>query len=156
MFLTVHATTGIIISQQTGNIWLGFLAGFISHFILDTIPHGDQNLVKDRHNITSTEKRLIRNLGLADTLIMVFTVVSLYLAGFISYPALALAGVVGSILPDYINAFYIFFKVRLLKWYFNFHFALHFIWRGYTLNFRQGLVVQALFLLTTFLILFIF
>lgn len=155
MFLTVHATTGILIAEQTGNVYLGFLAGFISHFVLDIIPHGDQNLVKDRYNITSEEKKLIRNLGLADGVVMIFTIGILYLAGFITYPILALAGIIGAIIPDYINAFYIFFKVWFLKWYFEIHYQLHFIWNGFTINFRQGLIVQAVFLFSTLLILFI-
>lgn len=146
MFLTVHATAGVLIGQQTGNIWLAFLAGFISHFILDAIPHGDQGLIKNRYNITLDELKLMRRLGITDTAIMGIVVSASYLFGLITAPLTVLFSVAGSILPDYINALYIFLKVRWLEWYFEFHYKIHFIWDGFTINLHQGLIVQVLFL----------
>ena len=147
MFLTVHATAGVIIGQQTGNIWLGFLAGFVSHIALDIIPHGDQNLIKDRYNILPTEIKLLRRLGILDGIVMLATLAAIYSAGLITKPMPVLLAVAGAIVPDYINAIYIFFKVKWLKWYFGIHYQLHYIWNGFTINFRQGLVVQLFFLI---------
>ncbi len=146
MFLTVHATAGVLIGQQTGSVWLGFLGGFISHFLLDAIPHGDQNLVKDRHHISESEKRLIRTLGLVDGVIMLGVLYAIYSKSLITQNFPVLAAVIGAIIPDYINAVYIFFKVKWLKWYFELHYKLHFIWNGFTITLRQGLIVQAIFL----------
>lgn len=144
MFLTVHASAGIIIGQQTGNIWLAFLAGFISHFLLDMVPHGDQNLIKNRSNITVEEIKLIRKLGIIDTLNTGLLVVIIYLFGLITSPISVLFAVAGAVLPDYINAFYIFFKLKWLKWYSDFHYYTHFIWNGFTINFPQGIAVQSI------------
>lgn len=154
MFLTVHASAGIIIGQQTGNIWLALLAGFISHFLLDIVPHGDQDLIKDRYNITTEETRLIRKLGIIDTLNAGLLVILIYLFGLITAPIAVLFAVVGSILPDYINAFYIFFKLKWLKWYFEIHYKLHYVWNGFTVNFPQGIVIQTV-TLTIFITLII-
>ena len=144
MFLTVHASAGIIIGQQTGNIWLAFLAGLISHFLLDILPHGDQGLIKDRYNITVEEIKLIRKLGITDTFNTGLLVVIIYLFGLITSPVTVLFAVAGSVLPDYINAFYIFFKLKWLKWYFEIHYKLHYVWNGFTINFPQGIVVQTI------------
>lgn len=148
MFLTVHATTGVLIGQQTGNIWLAFLAGFISHFILDIIPHGDQGLIKNRHEITNDELKLIRVLGIADTICMLALMTTIYYIGLIITPLPVLFAVAGSILPDYINACYIFFKVKWLQWYFEIHYKLHFILNGFTVNLPQGLIIQIIFLIS--------
>ena len=153
MFLTVHASAGIIIGQQTGNIWLAFLAGFISHFLLDIVPHGDQGLINDRYNTTAEEKKIIRRLGITDTFNTGLMVVIIYLFGLITSPVTVLVAVAGSVLPDYINAFYIFFKLKWLKWYFDFHYYTHYIWNGFTINFPQGMVVQIITLVIFILIL---
>ncbi|MCA9325530.1 hypothetical protein KDA23_05720 [Candidatus Saccharibacteria bacterium] len=41
MYVSVHATVGAVVGQQTGNPLLAFGAGFASHLLLDVIPHGD-------------------------------------------------------------------------------------------------------------------
>ena len=42
MVFTTHAITGAAIGLATGNPILAFVFGFLSHFILDSIPHFDQ------------------------------------------------------------------------------------------------------------------
>ena len=44
MFLTVHATAAVLITQKISNPLLAFIIGFISHYILDAIPHGDDKI----------------------------------------------------------------------------------------------------------------
>ncbi|MDD5290016.1 MAG: hypothetical protein PHT40_02330 [Patescibacteria group bacterium] len=48
MFLTVHAAAGLIIGKYIHNSLLAFLAGFISHLILDAIPHDPKDPKKWR------------------------------------------------------------------------------------------------------------
>ena len=42
MIFTTHAITGATIGVLSGNPILGFIFGFISHFVLDALPHFDQ------------------------------------------------------------------------------------------------------------------
>jgi hypothetical protein len=44
MTLTTHATLGAVIGRATGNPVLAFIFGFISHFLIDMVPHGDTGL----------------------------------------------------------------------------------------------------------------
>ena len=68
MFLTVHAATGILIGKYTGNIYLAFIAGFLSHLILDIIPHGDQlilnsepeKILKDKFAFTEKDVKNLK------------------------------------------------------------------------------------------------
>lgn len=46
MTLTTHSLVGAAVAQLFPNRpWLGFLAGFISHFALDSVPHWDYRLI---------------------------------------------------------------------------------------------------------------
>lgn len=149
MFLTVHSAAGIIIGQSTSNIGLAFLAGFISHFLLDIIPHGDQDLGggRNRKNLNGLKKILLI-LGISDLVVMTILFGSLYLSGLLILSWTILAGIFGAILPDFINATYLFFKFKWLKGYSLLHSDLHFVWWNFTINFPLGMVVQIIFLLT--------
>lgn len=50
MFLTVHAAAGLVLGKYLDNSILAFLAGFISHLILDIIPHDALEWKKWRAN----------------------------------------------------------------------------------------------------------
>jgi len=50
MFLTIHAAAGLIIGKYIHNPPLAFLAGFLSHLILDAIPHDPRYSKKWRVN----------------------------------------------------------------------------------------------------------
>lgn len=155
MFLTVHATAGVIIGQATGNIWLALIAGIVSHFILDIIPHGDQNLVDKNkkskpkiRDLNKNELHLLRNIGLIDAMTTLWLMNMLYFSGLVPFTFPIMFGVIGGLLPDAINASYIFFKIKWLKLYNKIHFNLHFFWNNFTVNFKTGLVIQGVFLLS--------
>ena len=46
MYITVHAAAGAAVGTLTGNPLLAFIGGFVSHLILDMIPHGDETIKK--------------------------------------------------------------------------------------------------------------
>lgn len=146
MFLTVHASAGVIIGQTTGNIWLGFLAGFISHFLLDIVPHGDTELAGENAAFTKEDVDKIKRLALFDIAIMIILLAALYLMGFITAILPVLFAVAGAILPDFVQGVYILTKSPLLQKYFDFHYGLHFIFGGFTISLPAGLVVQSIFL----------
>lgn len=41
MVVSVHAAAGAALGALVGNPWAGFLAGLVSHGVLDAIPHTD-------------------------------------------------------------------------------------------------------------------
>lgn len=148
MFLTVHSATGIIIGQTTGNIWLAFLAGFASHFLFDIIPHGDQNLGGKKENSADKNKKTLLMVGITDAIVMLVLCGVLILTNQITLSPTILVAVIGAILPDFINALYIFFKMPWLKNYNTLHTDLHYAWFGITVNFKLGFIVQLIFLIT--------
>jgi hypothetical protein len=116
MFLSTHALAGIIISQHVNYLPLAFGLGVFSHYFLDVIPHGDENLgawVKEK-----PVRRFLMN----------FTIDMLFLSLFVSTirwkqewpnPNIALAGIIGAVLPDVISTFYEIYRLYLLKWFPN-------------------------------------
>jgi hypothetical protein len=130
MFITVHATAGIIIGKHIDNPFFAFALAFIAHFILDIIPHGDQKLGKrffgirfGGNELTEAEKSLkaIALYGLIDAFGLIFLI--LYL--FRNFPILdsdsVTWGIIGSILPDLIVGLYVLGKFKILKPFYEFH-----------------------------------
>lgn len=100
MFLTVHAASGILIGQYTNNVWLAFGLGFISHLLLDIIPHGDENLVKDQRRKYWMAKYAI--ISAVDTFLVVLMTYLLWQNEYIKLTPATIAAIFGSLLPDYI------------------------------------------------------
>lgn len=121
MILTTHAITGAAIASIIPkHPILGFALGFMSHFILDSIPHWDYNLssyTEDKINplnndIVISKKFIFDLFKIGLDLIIGFTFTFLFF-GY-SHPnyfifALA-AGAVGGILPDALQ--FLYFKWR--------------------------------------------
>ncbi len=99
MFLTVHATLGLIIGEQIGNIWLAYILGFISHFLLDLIPHGDKPVI---FNPANERMELTLKAGVIDAFVMTITLFLLWQNNLIDNPLLAFVGALGAISPDLI------------------------------------------------------
>jgi len=155
MFLTVHATAGVIVGQQTGNLYLAFLAGVISHIVLDIIPHGDQDLVKSNEKFKPEEIKKLRNITLLDVFTMTILLSAIYLTGLINSSQVwpVLLAVTGAILPDFLSGIYALTNWRWLRWQFQFQYKLHYLLGGFTINLRQGLIVQTIFLAILIMIL---
>jgi len=141
MFLTVHATAGALIGQATGNIWLGFLAGLISHYLLDIIPHGDETIIGNKTAPSKQDIRLIIKIATVDGLIMTALLATLYWQNLIPLTLPVLAGIAGSILPDFLNGTYLLTKHPWLKRYSLFHFDFHYLLK-LKVSFPIGLVIQ--------------
>ncbi|OGL87296.1 hypothetical protein A3I40_03740 [Candidatus Uhrbacteria bacterium RIFCSPLOWO2_02_FULL_48_12] len=98
MFLIVHATVGAMIGDNLEPPAVGFLAGLLSHFFLDAIPHGDELL--ERELARPGRIHWLAALAILDGLAAISLVVVLWLGGFLNNAAGAFGGAVGAILPD--------------------------------------------------------
>lgn len=154
MIFTPHALAGAAVGVTTGNPILGFMAGFISHHLLDMVPHFDQGtfrLTKSRAPYLGTpadygheqfNKRdwimLLIDFAMAGILFLII---------FASLPTqfwpLIFFGALGGITPDLIGSSPLWSvqleeKYKSAKVYKNFHSFFHFtvppslIWLGVT------------------------
>lgn len=150
MNLTVHAAAGAIVAQYTKNPILGFFCGFLSHILLDMIPHGDSALyVKYKNKELSVKKaaaKAILDAVLAIILVVIFF--NLSLPG--SNMVLSMA-IVGAVIPDVFIGIYevLFPRVpKFLKIIHKWHFKNHdLIAKKFDLSVKQGLLFQIIIFL---------
>ncbi len=145
MFSTVHGTVGAIIGQSTGNIWLAFFGGLISHFLLDAIPHGDEKLITDLTKPTKREIFKVGVIAILDNLLLLALLAALLYTGKLPAEWAVLSGVVGGILPD-VNSAYYFLTRRcpIFKPMFDLHFWFHRLFIHFEMTLWQGIIFQLL------------
>ena len=96
--ITTHALAGVYISQQVGHPAWAFFIGFLSHFLLDFIPHGDEYIAEWIHqkNFKRRAFLIVFSDAAALSLFVVFLLYKIELPQL----SILLAGVIGAILPD--------------------------------------------------------
>jgi len=151
MFLTTHAVVAASIFQHFPALpsVLVFLFGFVSHFVLDFIPHGDESLVNDKWS-TARKLRRMFFIGWLDLLmVVIFAYWYVERSQVVNYNVLL--GIFAAILPDSLQMIYQFLVWRgfSLSWVLHrlqfYHTYLHhFIEHrfGFILTLWQGLVLQ--------------
>lgn len=144
MLLTIHATTGALIGQQINNPGLAFILAFISHFILDMVPHGDQNWIEEYKTNQKAKIKKIMSIIALDFLALFILLVSKYYFNNFAPTLNIVAGLLGSVMPD------LFVGIHELseKWFkrFNhFHFTVHNLIK-YQPSTRNGLFFQIIIL----------
>ena len=125
MFLTAHTSVALLISTKIINPFLGFILGFISHFLIDIIPHGDEELDQKIISLNRKEKFIFLTLiGLVD---LFFSLILVYF--FIKYSTtnnnVIYFTVLGSWLPDILWLSIDFFNVKFLGFFIKFHTYMH-------------------------------
>jgi len=155
MYQIVHGSAGLLIGSQTGNPWLAFILGFLSHFILDAIPHDSLEIKnwQDRGNYI----KKIASEAIIDLLLFLGLFFLLWQNNLVE-PTWAMgAGILGALLPDYIWGLGEFFKIEN-KWLEKFkhlhnldHTLLH---KNIYIPLKYGLPIQ-LFFVVIFIVLFL-
>jgi len=98
MLLSVHATVGAVIGDNVSTPILAFVLGFISHFILDMFPHGDEALIKAyRNNFKNRGMLYLIIFDLVSTIILLFL---LFYFQKVSFTKTVIWGIMGGVIPD--------------------------------------------------------
>lgn len=117
MFLTVHAPVGAAIGALAGEPVAAFALGFLSHFVLDAIPHGDEHLGHAMEH--SAKVRYFVKLAAVDGILMTGALLAL-LTPWTAWPSAAvLAGIAGGVAPDVLQGLGEAFPER--RWLAAFH-----------------------------------
>lgn len=124
MTLTTHATVGTLIGYTLGNPLAGFIVGFLSHLLLDMIPHGDYKMnINFRKNKSHMKKALA--FVTTDAIVAIFFILWLISWKDLSYlPAISWA-IAGAVLPDLIVGLHDLTKNKWLKPLNDLHFYFH-------------------------------
>lgn len=102
MLLSVHATVGAVIGEQVDSALLAFVLAFISHFLLDIIPHGDEAVIKEYRN--GFKNKGMKYLIVFDIVSTIILLPVLFISQNISFNLIVIWGIIGGILPDILVA----------------------------------------------------
>lgn len=143
MFLTIHAATGVIIGQTINSYSLAFIFGFIFHFLLDMVPHGDQFLIKRERK---ERIKLVASIASIDAVIMGLFLVLIFNQDLGLHYLPVAFGVAGSILPDFFNGLAELAngRIKTLQKISAFHLNLHdfHLTEKFKPNLKTGLIMQ--------------
>ncbi len=124
MTLTTHATLGAVIGHATGNPLLAFIFGFLSHFLIDMVPHGDTGM-SDNFRVHKRRRKRAVAYVMVDAVIALFFVLLLANTRDIESMRTFSWGIVGGVLPDLLVGMYDLTKSPLLRWFNRLHFYFH-------------------------------
>src|SRR3989344_4658712 len=154
MVLSTHAVAGVALARLfPQNPVLGFGAAFVSHFVLDMIPHWDYRLASLEAGASGRkiDKEFKINPAFVADLMKIGAdiLIGLIVAFLVFYPASKLdllvlfLGVSGAILPDFLQ--FVFYKFRpfWLKPLQHFHIWIH-ARRDFNNHPLLGIVMQIL------------
>lgn len=134
MFATTHALAAIALSQTTSNLPTIFGLSFLSHIILDIIPHGDNILManeikEEPFSLSTTKSRKIRKYFLYALIdIALFAFIFLFFINPSSLdPFFVGTAIFGALLIDFISGAYKITKWRFLASFEHRHKWLHYL-----------------------------
>lgn len=100
MFLTGHAVVGMTIGYATGDPITAFFTGWLSHYLFDVIPHGDEIQFK------GIDVRGMAQLALVDHAVASVVAALFLLTTSMDITWAVLLGAIGAVLPDWLMAVY--------------------------------------------------
>lgn len=130
MFLTPHTSAALWISTKVTDPVLAFFLGVVSHFILDFIPHGDEDI--GTHKKTKRGRFIYMMKVATVDFILSIALIYFFVTRQHEYNRPALAGaVIGAWIPDLAWIAIENFKLTALYWYIVWHGKIHnaFGWR---------------------------
>ena len=147
MTLTTHAVIGAVIGGATGNPQLAFWLSFVSHFLVDIIPHGDRDMYEG-HKSKTAQKRALAYVTTDAAVAVIVVALMLALSPERTLTFAIAAGIIGSVLPDVITGYYELFEPRWLTWFHKMHFFFHNLVSDRTgdIPLRYGLAGQLAFI----------
>jgi hypothetical protein len=127
MFMVSHAAVGALIGAAVPNSYAAFSLGFLSHFVLDMIPHGDELMLENYKSGKKSKARRAMAYVTMDAIITAYAIMAILSS--------APTSIVGAILPDLLVGIYEITKVKWLRGYVAFHHRNHHRLIG---KYRQG------------------
>ena len=124
MTLTTHAAIGAAIGSAVGNPILGFVLGATSHFLVDMVPHGDNQLA-DLFRIHKKRRKLAVAYVTVDAVFAMYMVMAVLLVRTNGTHVAFAAAVAGSVLPDLLVGLSDIFHTKVLRMFCKFHFYFH-------------------------------
>jgi hypothetical protein len=157
MTLATHGVVGTAAATLAiGNPVLAFLLAFLSHLAIDTLPHRDYKMLSVVEGETKLDKEFpfnrlfLYDLARTGTDAFIGLFLSLFIFSLWLFqvpPEIVLIGVVGGVLPDFLQLVYIKTRTRLLLPLQKFHMRIQEGKEREEWPLWKGLVLQAVLVL---------
>ncbi len=148
MFITTHAAIGALVGAAVPNRYLAFMLGFLSHFLVDRIPHGDEHML-DGYKSGEKVRRAIAYVTI-DSVIALYVTLMILSNAPVSLHVSMKWGLIGSILPDLLVGVYELTKIKpFFRRFTAFHHKNHHEWiarfrKGKDIPFKWGVAYQVI------------
>lgn len=139
MYLTVHGSAAILIATKVVNPWWAFILAFISHFILDAIPHGDEKIFDAGLPSKKRYQRILTATAIDFVILMIYTY--FIITKLPLDPTLIFIAILGAILPDILWGLYDVTNWKIFKYFFKLHKLFHYILKN-KWNLKTGIIFQ--------------
>src|SRR3989338_3897955 len=143
MFLTVHATSGIIIGQYFTNPIVAFIMGYLSHFVLDIIPHGDDKLFI--HYLWPKRLKALITTAAIDSVLAIVWLILIFVHTDTIYSTAILTAIIGTVLPDFLLGLYQVKKIKVIKWNYDLSILAHSFLKEKRPSIFWGFFIQIIF-----------
>ena len=117
MILTMHSVVGAAIANQISNPWIAWLSAFISHFVLDSIPHREYSLENAKYGWKSKKFWILAVKILID-LLAGFAFIIIFTQDRSNLPKNIIAGFAG-LIPDGLTVLYYITKKKDINQFFS-------------------------------------
>jgi len=125
MFMVTHAAVGALVGGVVGSGPLAFTLGFISHFLMDMIPHGDEFMMDEYKSRNGSRVRKAVAYVTIDAIATIMAIlVMLSNAPAHMHDAMKW-GIIGGVLPDLMVGIYEATKLKILRAYSAWHHRNH-------------------------------
>jgi len=141
MVITPHLLAGAAIGAHSPNVWAAFCFGFISHYLLDSLPHWEY-----LNNLKLT--RLIYFVK-----IFIDFIIAMIIVSFIAWPLklMIIFGIIGALLPDIIEFLHQSCKIKIFRPLSLFHKKMHYYKR---VSLFKGLISQIIIVIISVIMLY--
>ncbi len=146
MLIATHVAVGAVVAQNSPTAFWAFVLGFISHLLIDMIPHGDAHLYKEYKSGKKMKQALAKVSFDALAAVMLVAWVFAYVPNVNA--TIVAWGLVGSVLPDLLVGLCELYKHPWLEAFHRVHFWFHnyFVDRKKDMSLKHGFVMQAFLL----------
>ncbi|MBU1177409.1 hypothetical protein KKH96_03125 [Patescibacteria group bacterium] len=143
MVIIPHMLAGATIGAHSPNVWAAFCFGLLSHYLLDSLPHWEYLDSLKVSKFSQLIKIFI------DFIIGSIIIVFLFLSS--SFNIIIISGIIGALLPDFIEFLYVNFKIKLFRPLSIFHHKIHYYKK---VSFLKGSISQTIIVIISVILLY--
>ena len=145
MLVTFHAAAGALIGEHVNHPYWAFVLAFISHFLLDAVPHGDRGHIDEF--AAGSRLKYIMGIRVVDAILTLVLSIIIFKTNFFIHPVSVAWGIIGGAVPDFLIGIYELSKWKYLKRFYIIHHKIHNIYERFEIGFWHANFWQALVIL---------